>query len=295
MTEYPGSATDNAEVIARLPKDFAELETWIGEARDQGYLEGQADCAGAHAELWNKVIRWAESRDLLGEPDEQSGGYTSEQLFDAIVSHENELDQALIKVSERIAELERDDEESYKVGVRDGYEEAVQDIDLMTGGDGEYRWSTEPERNTSDAPAMVANIEARFEELRVLRELADARAEAAEAKVAELERRASNAEDAVKERRNAWKTDDLMIQLAGIRHLLGKLQPQSAAVIADAETRIMVAEARIKALKIAAVKAVEPLEALRMLGPSGISGELWTGIVEGSDAVRAALAQIAES
>src|SRR5690606_24696664 len=31
------------------------------------------------------------------------------------------------------------DDETYEIGKRDGYEQAVQDIDCLTGGDGEYR------------------------------------------------------------------------------------------------------------------------------------------------------------
>jgi hypothetical protein len=55
-------------------------------------------------------------------------------------------------------------EEMYQIGKRDGYEEAVQRIDLLTGGDGEYRFCTDgdPERHTPDAPAMVQRIVDRF-------------------------------------------------------------------------------------------------------------------------------------
>ena len=34
------------------------------------------------------------------------------------------------------------DDEAYELGKRDGYESAVQDIDMLTGGDGEYCYST---------------------------------------------------------------------------------------------------------------------------------------------------------
>ena len=60
------------------------------------------------------------------------------------------------------------EDEAYEIGKRDGYEQAVQDIDLMTGGDGEYRFCTDhdPDRHTPDAEAMKARIVARIEELR---------------------------------------------------------------------------------------------------------------------------------
>ena len=59
----------------------------------------------------------------------------------------------------------RGDEETYNTGKRDGYEQAVQDIDLLTGGDGEYRYCTNgnPERHTPDAAAMKARIAERFQ------------------------------------------------------------------------------------------------------------------------------------
>ena len=54
------------------------------------------------------------------------------------------------------------DEDTYKMGIRDGYEEATQDIDLLTGGDGEYFASTLPSRGCEDAGAMKRGIEVRF-------------------------------------------------------------------------------------------------------------------------------------
>jgi hypothetical protein len=50
-----------------------------------------------------------------------------------------------------------DDDETYEIGKRDGYEDAVQDIDIATGGDGEFRGSTFP-GETVDVPAMKARI-----------------------------------------------------------------------------------------------------------------------------------------
>lgn len=50
-----------------------------------------------------------------------------------------------------------DGDEAYKVGLEDGYTKAVQDIDLATGGDGEFKGSTFP-GETVDVPVMKARI-----------------------------------------------------------------------------------------------------------------------------------------
>lgn len=52
---------------------------------------------------------------------------------------------------------EEDEEETYQIGVRDGYESAIQDLDIATGGDGEFRGSTIPGRAV-DVPTMKARI-----------------------------------------------------------------------------------------------------------------------------------------
>lgn len=54
-----------------------------------------------------------------------------------------------------------DEDESYEIGKRDGYEEAVQELDIFTGGDGEFKGSTLP-GGTIDVPTMMARVKARF-------------------------------------------------------------------------------------------------------------------------------------
>ncbi len=54
-----------------------------------------------------------------------------------------------------------DDEGVYQIGKRDGYMDAVQDIDIATGGDGEYKGSTLP-GGTVDVPAMLGRVIERF-------------------------------------------------------------------------------------------------------------------------------------
>ncbi len=77
------------------------------------------------------------------------------------------------------AQHDRDDDETYEIGKRDGREEAVQEIDRLTGGDGEYFYSTLPGRGCPGPADMIKNIADRFVTLR-------ARAEKAEAEVARL-------------------------------------------------------------------------------------------------------------
>lgn len=51
-------------------------------------------------------------------------------------------------------------EDGFNIGRRDGFSEAVQLIDQMTGGNGEYRYCTDhdPERHCPDPDAMIARI-----------------------------------------------------------------------------------------------------------------------------------------
>lgn len=76
------------------------------------------------------------------------------------------LDCATPPAAEREG-ADADEEGTYKIGYRDGYEDAVQDIDVLTGGDGEYRYCTDhdPDRHTPDAAAMKRRIEERFDAL----------------------------------------------------------------------------------------------------------------------------------
>lgn len=54
-----------------------------------------------------------------------------------------------------------DDDAAYEIGKRDGYEEAFQELDLATGGDGEFKASTLP-GETVDVLEMKARIMERF-------------------------------------------------------------------------------------------------------------------------------------
>lgn len=54
------------------------------------------------------------------------------------------------------------EEGDYDLGKRDGYEQAVQDIDLLTGGDGEYVFATDG-GGCPDTEAMKTRIVERFQ------------------------------------------------------------------------------------------------------------------------------------
>lgn len=58
------------------------------------------------------------------------------------------------------------DDEVYELGVVDGYAKAMQEIDVRTGGDGEYRFCLggPSDRHCPDAEAMRDRITARFDD-----------------------------------------------------------------------------------------------------------------------------------
>ena len=64
-------------------------------------------------------------------------------------------------------------DDAYDIGKREGYEQAVQEIDMQTGGDGVYRaclGGADPGRHTPDAITMITRIVNRFEILMLLDE-----------------------------------------------------------------------------------------------------------------------------
>lgn len=79
------------------------------------------------------------------------------KLFDKFLLHAKAAEHAW-PAAHRLrhsTDFERGEEEAYDIGKRDGYGEAVQDLDLATGGDGEYKGSP---FGTVDVPAMKARI-----------------------------------------------------------------------------------------------------------------------------------------
>ena len=81
--------------------------------------------------------------------------------------------QPCVKPLEETTYSQEEFEEAYELGKRDGYEEAVQEIDQKTGGDGEYRHclgGADPDRHTPDPETMIQRIVDRFETLNLLDE-----------------------------------------------------------------------------------------------------------------------------
>lgn len=64
-----------------------------------------------------------------------------------------------------IESVATDEEEAYDIGKEEGFSDAVQRIDLLTGGDGEYFASTIPGRGCPDAATMIERIVDRFQAL----------------------------------------------------------------------------------------------------------------------------------
>lgn len=99
-----------------------------------------AECANAVGALVLGLVKW--------------NADTKEQRHDFARSS---LRRALC----RFARHDQDENESYEIGKRDGYEDAIQDLDIATGGDGEFKGSTLP-GGTVDVPTMKARIIERF-------------------------------------------------------------------------------------------------------------------------------------
>lgn len=79
------------------------------------------------------------------------------------------------QAEELLAAERAENDEAYELGKRDGYSEAVQEIDLKTGGDGEYRYCTDhdPERHTPDPETMIQRIVDRFETLNTMESISE--------------------------------------------------------------------------------------------------------------------------
>lgn len=94
------------------------------------------------------------------------------------------LEDEFYGLSERADMLSGDDDgDTYAIGVRDGYEQAVATIDMLTGGNGEYTFCTVPDdRHCPDPPTMIRRIMAR------LASVSSARAEGIEACIALCDR-----------------------------------------------------------------------------------------------------------
>ncbi|MFG1413408.1 hypothetical protein V5G24_20060 [Xanthobacter sp. VTT E-85241] len=92
---------------------------------------------------------------------------TSEAAMGACqADYEQRIRSALIEPAPTPAGVNQDDpDEAYELGKRDGREDAAQEIDRLTGGDGEYSFSTFQGEGCSTPEAMIQRIVDRFSAL----------------------------------------------------------------------------------------------------------------------------------
>ena len=114
-------------------------------------------------EIW----RYQECEEAYGDFDKvSSNSIGMAELIKQTAIDQAELIRAVILNSpvllERIrAGAAKEEDDAYEIGKRDGYEDAIQNLDLATGGDGEFKGSTIPGA-TVDVPAMQVRIIERF-------------------------------------------------------------------------------------------------------------------------------------
>jgi len=103
-------------------------------------------------------------RERCAQPTQSDAlleGDTQTILYLLGVRHGREDERA--KIAAEASQPTQSDDEAYDLGKRDGYEKAVQDIDMLTGGDGEYCYSTiEGERHCPNVDTMKARIARRL-------------------------------------------------------------------------------------------------------------------------------------
>ena len=182
--------------------------------------------------------------------------------------------------AEKLLAAERaESDEAYELGKRDGYSEAVQEIDLKTGGDGEYRYCTDhdPDRHTPDPASMIQRIAERFETLNTMESISEInewkeRAEKAEADNAALTERIKeltrNLEFADLHCGNEIKrVTELEAKLAAANKVIDRLSDElndAEKEACDTETALMNEQVRAETAETklaAAQKALEPFAA----------------------------------
>lgn len=88
--------------------------------------------------------------------------------------HDEDAQRIRLAIAAELQKIRAEaDDETYEIGKRDGYSDAVQHIDQRTGGDGEYRYCLGMEddiRHQPDPATMIQRIVDRFEVLNLLDE-----------------------------------------------------------------------------------------------------------------------------
>lgn len=174
----PQEVASNSEVrpddLASQLRWFSEKKKWPKglESMPELLAKAAAAVSAVPAPAAVDVVRamLKKSKDDLHER-KQWGGPTigAEQIEQRILVYEDVI--AVLSALDQVKRTD-DEEETYQIGVRDGYSQAVQEIDQLTGGDGEYRYCTnnDPDRHTPGPAEMIGRIVARFETLNLIDE-----------------------------------------------------------------------------------------------------------------------------
>lgn len=137
--------------------------------RNENWKTDNVELESALDAFWN--VAYTQGHEQRGHDDEAGTAQKAEdELRRVIASLASPSPVHHVSVTYTQAECD----EMCEIAERDGYEKAVQEIDQLTGGDGEYRVSmlvgggVDDERHTPDAPAMIQRIVDRFEILNLL-------------------------------------------------------------------------------------------------------------------------------
>lgn len=182
---YQAARAALAAALAARPAPTGEkVEALLRELRaGPWYLELPPETASGNAAYYCSDAPAKAAAIIAALEAERDGLATKWQQAIAIgmlhaeraATAERERDEAIAKLKDIEQDLpyvmgwnagyahatEQEGDETHAIGVREGYENAIQDIDLATGGDGEFKGST-TSGQTVDIPAMKRRIIERF-------------------------------------------------------------------------------------------------------------------------------------
>jgi len=138
-------------------------------SEDEALAGYRAAVAFISADSWDgcsdciEVLKAARAADWNNEMAGNSDA-VAEHLKRIRKHYTNPVEAGLTAQSAELEALRGEVEETAEIAEQDGYSKAVQDIDVRTGGDGEYYASMMPGRGCETPQAMMANIVERFSE-----------------------------------------------------------------------------------------------------------------------------------
>jgi hypothetical protein len=146
-----GTAAD--EIVTRLYRRFKDWSQRGFGPDDVTWCEVKADISEmiAHA-----VPAQSPDAERIAQLQYEAGMWKS--LAEVRAARIDELEKQIKVLADGVDDYGN---ETYEIGKRDGYEDAIQNLDLATDGDGEFKGSTIP-GETVDVPVMQARIIARF-------------------------------------------------------------------------------------------------------------------------------------